>query len=172
VFLYYFLSSPARAGRQNKVPAFFAVWSANLIFAAVGIFLLWQMASGGRVLAAITAWAARLPKAEGTGRRGFSLTSLLEKLRPRSQRAKSRNAFPRILDEYVVREFLNMFLLVLAGFVLLMLVFTFFDLWATSSAITFRSLRSALTWLTSPGHALPDRAAGRAHCHACHLRRT
>jgi LPS export ABC transporter permease LptG len=49
-------------------------------------------------------------------------------MRPRSQRAKSRNAFPRILDEYVVREFLNMFLLVLAGFVLLMLVFTFFDL--------------------------------------------
>jgi LPS export ABC transporter permease LptG len=129
VFLYYFLSSTGTAlGRQNKVPAFFAVWSANLIFAAVGIFLLWQMASGGRVLAAITAWAARLPKAEGTGRRGFSLTGLLEKLRPRSQRAKSRNAFPRILDEYVVREFLNMFLLVLAGFVLLMLVFTFFDL--------------------------------------------
>jgi len=28
------------------------VWSANLIFAAVGIFLLWQMAAAGRVLAA------------------------------------------------------------------------------------------------------------------------
>ena len=129
VFLYYFLSSTGTAlGRQNKVPAFFAVWSANLIFAAVGIFLLWQMASGGRVLAAITAWASRTPKAEGAGRKGLSLTGLLEKLRPRSQRAKSRNAFPRILDEYVVREFLNTFLLVLAGFVLLMLVFTFFDL--------------------------------------------
>ena len=129
VFLYYFLSSTGTAlGRQNKVPAFFAVWSANLLFAAVGIFLLWQMASGGRVLAAITAWASRTPKAEGAGRKGLSLTGLLEKLRPRSQRAKSRNAFPRILDEYVVREFLNTFLLVLAGFVLLMLVFTFFDL--------------------------------------------
>ncbi|MGD0913555.1 MAG: LPS export ABC transporter permease LptG, partial [Terracidiphilus sp.] len=33
-----------------------------------------------------------------------------------------------ILDEYVVREFVNMFLLVLAAFVLLMIVFTFFDL--------------------------------------------
>ena len=129
VFLYYFLSSTGTAlGRQNKVPAFFAVWSANLLFAAVGIFLLWQMASVGRVLAAITAWASRTPKAEGAGRKGLSLTGLLEKLRPRSQRAKSRNAFPRILDEYVVREFLNTFLLVLAGFVLLMLVFTFFDL--------------------------------------------
>ena len=41
---------------------------------------------------------------------------------------RPRGVFPRILDEYVVREFLNMFFLVLAGFVLLMLVFTFFDL--------------------------------------------
>jgi LPS export ABC transporter permease LptG/LPS export ABC transporter permease LptF len=132
VFLYYFLSSTGTAlGRQNKVPAFFAVWSANLLFAGVGIFLLWQMATGGSVLSAITAWAARAPKpaSNGTTRRnGISLTGLLDKLQPRTQRAKSRNAFPRILDEYVVREFLNTFLLVLSGFVLLMLVFTFFDL--------------------------------------------
>ena len=45
-----------------------------------------------------------------------------------AQQAKSRNAFPRILDEYVVREFLGIFVLVLSGFVMLMLVFTFFDL--------------------------------------------
>ena len=49
-------------------------------------------------------------------------------MQPRPQRTKARGVFPRILDEYVVREFLNMFFLVLAGFVLLMLVFTFFDL--------------------------------------------
>jgi LPS export ABC transporter permease LptF len=91
VFLYYFLSSTGTAlGRQNKVPAFFAVWSANLLFAAVGIFLLWQMASGGRVLAAITAWTARAPQsADSAGRKGFSLTRLLEQLRPHSQRAKT-----------------------------------------------------------------------------------
>ena len=51
-------------GKQNWISAFFAVWSANLIFAAGGIFLLWQMATGGRVLSAITAWASRLPKPE------------------------------------------------------------------------------------------------------------
>ena len=132
VFLYYFLSSTGIAlGRENKLSSFFAVWSANLLFAAVGIFLLWQMASGGRILNALTTWAARTPKAatDGAARHnGVSLTGLLERLQTRPQRAKSRNAFPRILDEYVVREFLNTFLLVLTGFVLLMLVFTFFDL--------------------------------------------
>jgi LPS export ABC transporter permease LptG len=40
----------------------------------------------------------------------------------------ARGVFPRILDEYVLREFLNTFSLVLAGFVMLMLVFTFFEL--------------------------------------------
>jgi LPS export ABC transporter permease LptG/LPS export ABC transporter permease LptF len=132
VCFYYFLSFTATAlGRQNKIPVFLAVWSANLLFAVVGIFLLWQMATGGQVLSRITAWLARAPKpaANGTEKReGFSLTGFLDKLQRRPPRAKSRNAFPRILDEYVVREFIGMFFLVLSGFVLLMLVFTFFDL--------------------------------------------
>ncbi len=132
VFLYYFLSATGTAlGRQNKLPVFLAVWSANILFAGAGVFLLWQMASGGRILNAFMTWAARTPKPETNGttrHNGVSLTGLLDKLPRRPKRAKSRNAFPRILDEYVVREFLNTFLLVLTGFVLLMLVFTFFDL--------------------------------------------
>jgi LPS export ABC transporter permease LptG len=132
VSLYYFLSFTATAlAKQDKLPAFLAVWSANLLFAGVGIFLLWQMASGGQVLATITAWFSReqKPDTDGTAHRGgFSLTGFRDKLQLHTRRPKSRNAFPRILDEYVVREFLSMFLVVLTGFVLLMLVFTFFDL--------------------------------------------
>jgi LPS export ABC transporter permease LptG/LPS export ABC transporter permease LptF len=135
VFVYYFLSSTGIAlGRQNKLPVFVAVWSANLLFAAAGIFLLWQMASGGRILTALGGWFARSPRLKHafplTGN-GTSLTGLLDKLQPRpfaAAKAHSRIAFPRILDEYVLREFLTMFLLVQTGFVLLMIVFTFFDL--------------------------------------------
>lgn len=131
VFIYYFLSSTGIAlGRQNKLPVFFAVWSANLLFAAVGIFLLWQMAAGGRVLGTILEWTARLGKSKlAKGRpKGFAFTGLLDKLQPRPQRVKARSAFPRILDEYVLREFISTFLLVLSSFVMLLLVFTFFDL--------------------------------------------
>ena len=132
VFVYYFLSSTGIAlGRQNKLPAFLAVWSANLLFAGAGGFLLWQMAAGGRLLSTLTGWFSNAPgprpAAEGRGN-GFALTGFLDKLQPRVQRSRSRNAFPRILDEYVVREFVTMFLLVQSGFVLLMIVFTFFDL--------------------------------------------
>jgi LPS export ABC transporter permease LptG/LPS export ABC transporter permease LptF len=130
VLLYYVLSYTGIAlGKQDKLSPFFAVWSANLLFAGAGVFLLWQMASGGRVLNAITSWVVRSPKPAVEARHnGVPLSTLLTKFKPRSQRAKARNVFPRILDEYVVREFLNTFFLVLSGFVMLMLVFTFFEL--------------------------------------------
>jgi LPS export ABC transporter permease LptG/LPS export ABC transporter permease LptF len=132
VCLYYSLSLVGTAlARQDKLPTFIAVWSANLFFAAVGIFLLWQMASGGRVLNAIGTLASRSPR-QKTGvpvkANGTHITSLLSRFQPRSQRAKAYNIFPRILDRYVVREFLNIFFLVLAAFVMLMLIFTFFEL--------------------------------------------
>jgi len=132
VFVYYFLSVTGTAlGRQNKLPVFIAVWSANLLFATAGVFLLWQMATGGRTLTAISEWISRIgkPRPETATKLngGFGLTELLGKL-PRAQRKKSRGIFPRILDEYVVREFLATFFMVLASFVLLLLISTFFEL--------------------------------------------
>ena len=132
VVVYYSLSLIGIAlGRQNWIPAFLAVWMANLLFAAGGLFLLWQMASGGRVLSAIIAWSSRFQRAEpGPKAKSIArpLSGLLSRFQSRPRQAKARNVFPRILDEYVVREFLNIFVLVLAGFVMLILVFTVFDL--------------------------------------------
>ncbi len=132
VFVYYFLSTTGIAlGRQNKLNAFFAVWSANLLFAAAGTFLLWQMATGGRLLNALSNWQARARKprpAAPAKVNGSPVSGLLHKLQPRAQYSYSRNVLFRILDGYVLREFFTSFFLVLVGFVLLMLVFTFFDL--------------------------------------------
>ncbi len=132
VVLYYSLSLIGIAlGHQNWIPAFLAVWSANILFAVGGCFLLWQMASGGQFLSAIASMTARAPRPESTRTprpAGALLGGLLARFKTRPQRKVSRGAFPRILDEYVVVEFLNMFVLVLVGFVLLMLVFTVFDL--------------------------------------------
>jgi lipopolysaccharide export LptBFGC system permease protein LptF len=152
VLLYYILSYTGIAlGRRTRFPPSSAVWSANLLFAAAGIFLLWQMASGGRVLNAITSWAARAPKPEVRTRAkpmALPLAGLFEQVQPRFQRAKARNVFPRILDEYVVREFLNTFFLVLAGFVMLMLVFTFFELVGDILRNHIPCPRSAPIWST------------------------
>lgn len=137
VFLYYFLSSTGIAlGKQDKIPAFLAVWAANILFAAAGGFLLWQMARGGNILNALTGWMARTPKEEnGTIAvkeiRKMSKSPAFALLFANLLRNKQRlphTVFPRILDEYVIREFLTTFLMVLAGFVMLMLVFTGFEL--------------------------------------------
>lgn len=130
VLLYYLLSMIGIAlGKQNWLSAFFAVWSANLLFATFGIVLLWQMANGGRVFSAITGWASRSPKRDDTEKSvGIPLPDLMAHFQPKPRRATARNVFPRILDAYVVREFLNTFLLVLSAFVMLMLVFTFFEM--------------------------------------------
>jgi LPS export ABC transporter permease LptG/LPS export ABC transporter permease LptF len=129
VVLYYVLSfTGVSLGRQNKLSPFVAVWLANIVFAVAGSFLLWQMATGGRLLSAMSGWTSRFPKLRfKPSDHGKALTGLLERM-PRMPRRGPRSVFPRILDEYVVREFLNVFFLVLAGFVLLMLVFTFFEL--------------------------------------------
>jgi LPS export ABC transporter permease LptF/LPS export ABC transporter permease LptG len=132
VVVYYSLSLIGTAlGRQDKIPVVIAVWLANLVFATVGIFLLWQMATGGRVLNALTSFNLRPLKPQSTGTPEISwgpFAAFVRRYRARPQRGKARSVFPRILDEYVVSEFLKMFFLVLAAFVVLMLVFTFFDL--------------------------------------------
>jgi LPS export ABC transporter permease LptG/LPS export ABC transporter permease LptF len=131
VFVYYFLSATGtKLGQENKLPAFLAVWSANLLFAVAGTFLLWQMATGGRILSAISAWIARSPKPRAAKKHSeLAPRELLDKLWPRgaTSNGKSRGIFPRIVDEYIVREVATLFVLVLAGFVLLLIVFTFFD---------------------------------------------
>lgn len=131
VVVYYVLSyTGISLSRQGKLSPLLGVWMANIVFAVVGSFLLWQMATGGRVLTLFARWTARLPDLSvKTRRNAQAFSGLLDRMQPRAMRRRGgRGAFPRILDEYLAREFLGMFVLVLAGFVLLMLVFTFFEL--------------------------------------------
>jgi LPS export ABC transporter permease LptG/LPS export ABC transporter permease LptF len=128
VFFYYFLSSTGMAlGKQNKLPAFVAVWAANVLFAAAGAFLLRRMSHGGQVSNPLMAWFGRRAKQESLGV-SSRLSGLFDRLPRLPQKAHGRNVFPRVLDAYVMREFLSIFLMVLSAFVLLMLIFTFFDL--------------------------------------------
>ena len=131
VVLYYSLSLVGIAlGRQNWIPTFLAVWSTNILFALGGILLLWQLASERQLFSFLARWMAKTPKpklANPAKAIGSSLGGLRARIQARPQRRVGRGAFPRILDQYVVLEFLNVFALVLMGFILLMLVFTIFD---------------------------------------------
>ncbi len=123
VFIYYFLSSTGTAlARQNKIPPFLGVWEANLVFSLCGIVLLRQMATGGAALAILTSvgnWFRLRASQTATPAEAVQVT-------PRRRLLRGR--FPLLLDEYVLREFLLTFGMVLVTFVMLMLVFTFFEL--------------------------------------------
>jgi LPS export ABC transporter permease LptG/LPS export ABC transporter permease LptF len=123
VFVYYFLSSTGTAlARQSKVSAVVGVWLANSLFAICGVILLRQMSTGGPALAALTSMGNwfKSPVKEDT-------PEMHATERPSKPR-HARGRFPLILDEYVLKEFLTTFAMVLVTFVGLMLVFTSFEL--------------------------------------------
>ena len=133
VFVYYFLSSTGIAlGHQNKLPAFLAVWSANMLF-AVGRHLS-AVADGERRADAERHCGVDCAVAEaesaGKGAMEFALSGASRQAMPRgAQRTPNRAAsFRAFSTSTSCANSSRMFLLVLAGFVLLMIVFTFFDL--------------------------------------------
>jgi LPS export ABC transporter permease LptF/LPS export ABC transporter permease LptG len=132
VFVYYFLSSVGVALAKNgKLSPFLGVWGANLLFAAAGALLLYQMSRGGIALSLISSIGvglnkliARILRGRKTGiAAGFDLATLVQRLR-----SAFRLQFPLLLDDYVMREYATNFALVLSSFSALFLVFTFFEL--------------------------------------------
>ncbi len=124
VFVYYFLSSTGVAlARQNKLPVFAGVWMANILFGASGIFFLRQMSTGGAALAAVTSVGSWF-----RWRRSSTSPGTTVPAERTVSRRHVRGSFPLILDEYVIRQFLSVLTMVLTAFVMLMLVFTFFEL--------------------------------------------
>ncbi|WP_158748444.1 LptF/LptG family permease [Acidobacterium sp. S8] len=124
VFLYYFISNMGVAlARQDKLPVFAGVWMANILFSICGVFFLRQMSTGGAALAAVTSVSSwfRWKKSSSTLETAATVERNVSKRYVRSR-------FPLILDEYVIRQFLSTLVLVLTAFVMLMLVFTFFEL--------------------------------------------
>lgn len=137
VFVYYFFSSVGIAlAKQGKISPGLGVWTANLIFAVVGVLLLRQAALGDvtqrgtafvRLFSKLgVALEQRLPA------RFRSAPAAPQEIevpaRPAPERRRRSNRFPLIFDEYVMREFLTTFGLVLLSFIALSLIFSFFEL--------------------------------------------
>jgi len=125
VFLYYFLYIAGLSmAKGGKAPPVLGVWMGNVIFAGVGILLLWrtdklpiELGLGHAVLARIKNWTQAWKKERENGRASG----------PRRQRVFNTR-FPLILDDYVLRTFARHLLLILASFMVLTLIFTFFEL--------------------------------------------
>jgi len=128
VFVYYFVSLAGVAlARQGKMSPTVGVWMANVAFGLAGLFLLWRSERRPFEIPWLRtfSWSdirnrlAELTPALGEG-------GALERSMRRVRLFRTR--FPQLLDDYVLREFLTYVGMVLAAFLLLTLVFTFFEI--------------------------------------------
>lgn len=120
VFIYYFVSQTGvTLARQGKVSVVVGSWTANVLFAVSGIVLLRELAVGGWFASRIAAVASHFKNVQ---------TARIKPEYRAAAPSRGRRRFPLILDDYVMREFLTTFTMVLVSFVMLLLIFTFFEL--------------------------------------------
>ena len=140
VFLYYSISlvgvSLARQGRLSPAAG---VWLADAAFLMGGVFLLWRSERRPIEISSMRSWfhstfqssavkpaALHLPAFNGptlpAGQRAIAAD------RPARRRRLFNLGFPTILDEYVLRDFLVYLVLIVSSFLVLLLVFTLFEL--------------------------------------------
>jgi LPS export ABC transporter permease LptF/LPS export ABC transporter permease LptG len=132
VFVYYFVSLiGVSLARQGKVGPMFGAWLANIVFFAAGAILLWQAERRPIALSAIRLWGKRdTPHTNGhvptfrLGRRDSA--NAFE--RASTRRRVFSASFPTLIDDYVLRDFFIYLGMILSTFLILLLVFTLFEL--------------------------------------------
>ncbi|MGB0009980.1 MAG: LptF/LptG family permease [Candidatus Sulfotelmatobacter sp.] len=132
VFVYYFVSLiGVSLARQGKVGPMFGAWLANIAFFAAGAILLWQAERRPIALSAIRLWGRRDPHRTNGHVPTFRLgrrdnANAFE--RASTRRRVFSVSFPTLLDDYVLRDFFVYLGMILSSFLVLLLVFTLFEL--------------------------------------------
>jgi LPS export ABC transporter permease LptF/LPS export ABC transporter permease LptG len=131
VFLYYFVSLiGVSLARQGTLAPALGAWLANIVFFAAALFLLWQAERRPFALSVKLPW--KRPELQPNGAiRAFGLgrkdnANAFE--RASTRRRVFSASFPTLLDDYVLRDFFVYLGMILSAFLVLLLVFTLFEL--------------------------------------------
>jgi LPS export ABC transporter permease LptF/LPS export ABC transporter permease LptG len=130
VFGYYFVSLlGVSLARQGKVPPGVGVWLADIVCLLLGLFLLWRSERRPFEIAALKgSWTSLKARFQG-GTLLVPTSSAANVFERAAKRKRVFSAtFPMILDDYVLRDFIVNFALVVGALVVLSLIFTAFEL--------------------------------------------
>src|ERR1022692_2171503 len=134
VFVYYFVSLiGVSLAKQGRLSPAFGAWLANLVFFAAALFLLWQAERRPLSLSALRpAWKrdklpANAPALDRRRRRGSNANGNAFE-RASTRRRVFSASFPTLLDDYVLRDFFLYLGMIVSAFLVLLLVFTLFEL--------------------------------------------
>jgi LPS export ABC transporter permease LptF/LPS export ABC transporter permease LptG len=127
VFTYYVVSLiGVSLARQGKVSPWFGAWLADLVFLALGLFLLRQAERRPFEFSAL--WPAKKSLApvqravNGRARRENAFA------RASTRKRMFSATFPTLIDDYVLRDFIIYLGMILSTFLVLVVVFTLFEL--------------------------------------------
>lgn len=127
VFTYYVISLVGVSlAKQGRVAPWFGAWLADIAFLALALFLLWQAERRPFELSSFRfSWnrAAAQPQAVSRRPRRENVFD-----RVATRRRVFSASFPTLLDDYVLRDFFLYLGMILCSFVVLLLVFTLFEL--------------------------------------------
>ncbi|HVB33410.1 MAG TPA: LPS export ABC transporter permease LptF [Patescibacteria group bacterium] len=110
--------------RQGTLPVWLGVWLANIVCATVGAAMAAGLDGAGNM-----SWAERVSEwLAGSRRRSKRRTVRAGAVSATAGPGRRMARFPLLMDLYIIRSFAFYFLLSLGGFVLLIEIFTFFEL--------------------------------------------
>ena len=127
VFAYYFASlAGVTLARTGRLPAALGVWLPNIAFFIVAILLLWRADHMAWEMGSFRGLSQRMKNLfKAIIYRSSSSQDVYERLR--RKRLLNIN-FPQLLDDYILRDFGVYLTLIISTFMVLVLVFTFFEL--------------------------------------------
>ena len=126
VFAYYVVSLVGVSlARQGRVPPWFGAWLADFVFLALGLFLLFRAEKRPFELGS---W-----RTSGKQHPSLLQTGLVRRSENAFERVSTRRrvfsaSFPTLIDDYVLRDFFVYLTMILSTFLVLVLVFTLFEL--------------------------------------------
>jgi len=126
VFAYYVVSLVGVSlAKQNRVSPWFGAWLADLLFLALGVFLLWQAERRPFELASLRPFAKSESGPQAAAARNRR-ENAFERISTRRRMFSA--SFPTLLDDYVLRDFFVYLGMILSSFLVLVIVFTLFEL--------------------------------------------
>jgi LPS export ABC transporter permease LptF/LPS export ABC transporter permease LptG len=127
VFVYYVVSLiGVSLARQGRVSPWLGAWLADLIFLAFALFLLFRTEKRPFELTSFRAFWKRDPSGLHTALARSPRENAFE--RASTRRRVFSASFPTLLDDYVLRDFFLYLAMILSTFLVLVLVFTLFEL--------------------------------------------
>jgi LPS export ABC transporter permease LptG/LPS export ABC transporter permease LptF len=128
VFLYYFCALGGMSlARQGKIPVPVGMWFGNIVFFFGGVFLLWRSER-----APLNLWSPRISLTKLKARIKSGMPGAIGEGGAFERAARRRRwfsaRFPLLIDDYILRDFAVYLGMILASFLVLLLIFTFFEL--------------------------------------------